>query len=454
MSGIMRANPLDSEKTSFDTFLNSSFCQYFGNGSYGMTFILTISDPSLSSYISTDSSTYGSKVNKILLKITLIDLIGKYHDANNPNVKLRSSVEKDFSSEIIIQNIVYEKTKNYLEPICPAIVFNEIIKNEFKNSFLDILLSRCRPGSTETSNRINTFKTIECDLGIVAMEFANGYNILHDFNSTPKFQLYQEMSMFLLLEMALKTGYTHGDFHGSNIMINSTATNYFKDPNPVVSIVGKPLLIDFGFSRKIPNNIRQIIEDLCNTEKYTKALQTLCLIHRRDDSDLLDWPNIYGWACGIKENDQSIQIKEKIEEDKNIRLNELNDLLDDANFMTTISSKFWEKHKNEIDEYFENRVDITKTLEQIKKEFVTIKWRSYFVSEKQKLLDEKDDILNEIKDKVQGEIRDIRNSKFPPNTNTNIGRLFQQRSYAETEIVRTFNMSHPDGPTLPLTEES
>jgi hypothetical protein len=451
MSGIMRADTSDSEKTAFDNFLKNSVCQYFNNGSYGMTFILTISDPSLSSYISTDSDTYGSKINKILLKITLINSLDQYDDPDNPSVKLRSSDEEDFNREIITQNIIYEETKKYLEPVCPAIVFSEIIKNEFKNSFLDTLLTVCRPGSVTTRNRINNFRPLNCELGIVAMEFANGYNVLYNFSLEPRFQLYQQMSMFLLLEMALKTGYTHGDFHSNNIMINPTATNYFKDPNPAASIVGKPLLIDFGLANKIPNSVRRIIEDLCDNDKYTKALHTLCLIPRADEADLVDWPSVYGWVCGIQESEESIKNKEKIEQDKNIRLNEIKMILSNNDiFQNTVSSNFWKKYGNEIDKNFEERSDTTKTLEEIQQEFAKSNYASFYHSERLDLFNEKAKILREINVKIQDEIRDVRNIKFPPNTDTIIGQLFQQRRYAETEIVRTFNASHPDGPVLPL----
>jgi hypothetical protein len=155
------------------------------------------------------------------------------------------------------------------------------------------------------------------------MEFANGYDTLENFlwystnpdeEETKKAEqrlqfnarsldviVMKAMAMYLLLELASKTCYSHGDFHYGNIMFNPSATGYFAD------LAGKPLLIDFGYTASMAtlpsytNAKAPLCTDVAlevHNKNYLKALQIMCRQSRSDELDINLYQDFYGWACG------------------------------------------------------------------------------------------------------------------------------------------------------------
>ena len=136
-------------------------------------------------------------------------------------------------------------------------------------------------------------------IGVIGMEFANGYQTLFQLQNHKDSILYKYMILYLLLELALQTGYTHADFHTGNLMIHTTSKHYFVDEENVKDkIIGKPLLIDFGFSNKIPDDKMEKIRNHIKNGKYTLALKELCTVPRKDGLELFEYPIHYGWVCG------------------------------------------------------------------------------------------------------------------------------------------------------------
>jgi len=130
------------------------------------------------------------------------------------------------------------------------------------------------------------------NIGLIGMEFADSYKLLYDLKHMPDAYLYKNMTLYILLKLAINTGYTHGDFHSGNIFINVSSNNYFKGIN------GKPLLIDFGQAQKIPINILNNMKDQYKNGNYTEALKQLCDIDRPDGVNMREYPSFYGFACG------------------------------------------------------------------------------------------------------------------------------------------------------------
>lgn len=291
MSGIERRRTSRPPSSDFMTFLNNASITYLSSGSNGVTFMATITDTSKSPYVSTDINSYGNPISKVLVK--LIFLTDEEEEEDEESVLLPTAInvskENDFIAEVNTQLCVYEKTKEYLDPICPAIVLSSIIRSADNiQKFLDILSSKGeQPLLNLIKEQANKFKS----LGIICMEFADGYDTLAKLRHTGKFLIYRAMAMQLLLELAIKTGFTHGDFHFSNIMINPTATNY-------VGVSGKPLLIDFGYATPLDANIRRDIIEAVSEKKYLLALQIMCRQNSRNGKQINMWPNKYGWACG------------------------------------------------------------------------------------------------------------------------------------------------------------
>jgi hypothetical protein len=296
MTGIAIKDQAIGEKKAFLSFLNNSTIKYLSRGSFGTTFIATLDDPFIpnSPYKSTDAETYGQPVPTIIIKIVSIN------------------DEDEFINEVNIQKEIYSKTMEYLEPICPAIVYSKIYEStEEKNSILNKIRS-----SMSDTRYIESYLDPDVDVGIIVMEFADGYKLLHYLQKDPNYKLYKNMIMFLLLELALKTGYSHADFHIGNLMINTTSTTYFKQTNPSEpKIIGKPLLIDFGLTNEIPHDILNLIKEHCDKEEYTTALHYLCEVNRRDNESIKDYPEAYGWVCGsVDPNMNRKQIKEEIDD--------------------------------------------------------------------------------------------------------------------------------------------
>jgi hypothetical protein len=185
----------------------------------------------------------------------------------------------------------------------------------------------------DLQNVIDTLIYIETkvDFGIIAMEYANNTKILYDLSPNVRpnsnYELYVNMSLYLLLELALKTGYSHADFHMSNIMINRSAVDYFD------GIPGKPIIIDFGFSVKIPDPVLEEMRVLCYEHNYTEALRILCTVDRSDEDRIHNYPKYYGWVCGTVAPFSTMnEIEREIESEVNYQITQL---ISDRKFVQT-----------------------------------------------------------------------------------------------------------------------
>ena len=157
------------------------------------------------------------------------------------------------------------------------------------------MYTRCE--NRETQNLLKRIFNLIQDktfynIGVIGMEFADGYQLLHSLKRDYFFNMYKDMSLYILLRLAIDTGYTHGDFHPGNIFINTTSTNYFE------GVRGKPLLIDFGQAQKIPPDIMKFMKEQYKRGNYTEALKRLCDIDRPDKIIMTHHPSFYGFACG------------------------------------------------------------------------------------------------------------------------------------------------------------
>jgi len=91
------------------------------------------------------------------------------------------------------------------------------------------------------------------------------------------------------LELALKTGYSQGDFHAGNMLVNPSVSGYYAE------IPGNALIIDFGYANKIPAEKLQEIKQLVSENKFAEALKIFNTLVRSDNLSLSEYPNFYGW---------------------------------------------------------------------------------------------------------------------------------------------------------------
>ena len=179
----------------------------------------------------------------------------------------------------------------YSQPICPGVCFAKIYEYNNENK---LFLNKILHDNDKLKNINNQFGELFHKFGLIGMEFLENYQPLYSFKSRSAYNLYQNMSRYLLLLLAVETGYNHTDFHQNNILIDNKNNNYFD------TIYGYPILIDFSWAEKIPEDKLKIIVDYYEKGKYIDALYILYTINRRDDIELykfdtFDWlyKNIY-----------------------------------------------------------------------------------------------------------------------------------------------------------------
>ena len=292
-----------NQEDAFNYFLQNSTFQYLSRGAFGLTIKANLKPGIVSKYRRlepTGTSDYGDEVRTLIIKF------GFVHDDTKGQTESQVVIDTDlvfstgelqtFKDEVNIQTDIFLKTMNYLQPICPAIVYSNVYNHE---NGIDHLLELVVRGSIDTQTKqiiekiqlLNQEKTFH-NIGVIGMEFADSCTLLYYLLNKPNNQLYVNMTLYILLQLAIQTGYTHGDFHTGNIFINTTSNNYFK------GMIGRPVLIDFGQAQKIPILILRDIKNNYNAGKYTDALKLLCNIPRPDGLVMQEYPSFYGFACG------------------------------------------------------------------------------------------------------------------------------------------------------------
>jgi len=370
-------------KEAFEKFLKNSKIKYLSRGASGITFMATLNEgvEIENNYIYSSSVKYGEEIKYLIVKLGFSEalkmdytyiktpLYNNYNelkekenltqkeknDKDNAEYRLLNTLcflydkielkytnETEFINEVNSQCKIYLKTIDYLQPVCPGIVFsniyteyNEILyllfglrnnaEDEFTKNFL---------GEIYNKHGYKVYK----NLTVIGMEYVETsekaetllkYLIEYD-NSTKtnelkeQYELYINMGRFIVLYLTLRTGYTHGDFHSANIMINKKDETYFK------GYKGSPVIIDFGHTQQLEESKLNEFRNLCEEEKYVEALRLLCSINRPDGlvMNKKEYTKQYGWICG------------------NYNLLEGKEVTDDG---------YWEKTNDELKKLFKAR---------------------------------------------------------------------------------------------------
>ena len=276
----------------FTDFLNNTVkIEYVADGANGIIYKLTCSPTYQSGYTYIDPNFYGKHVREIALKLCI----------------LTRKQKQNFKNEVNIQTNILKKTISHLQPLCPAVLHSKILSEPERNILLKKLVS-INPDLNKHKlphfdSELDIAKDIlvgsKYQIGIIAMEYENGYVRLFDFINGKGIKISDEMKikyinygLFIILQLALETGYSQADFHTANIMINPNL-DYFGIKS------GRPLIIDFGYARKISEPIMRKIRELVNKREYISALKWLCSVKRSDNSNIsiLPWNAYYGWVC-------------------------------------------------------------------------------------------------------------------------------------------------------------
>jgi hypothetical protein len=275
----MNISPGRHPKDVFDDFIGSSVISYVGAGSSGLG--LLSSNPTNDSYkiLTTDN---GNVVcSELFIKIVPIYADKFFQPKFDLHIRktdqwadIFSSAEDEFWHEVRIQNEIYKKTNENLEPICPPIVYSECLDHASSIALLEMLFDKYDKSDIprnllmdEPLNKIATMLHLpryhRIRIGIIGMGFTKGYQSLYSVvhgKDTDEKKPYLDMAVYELLRL-YSIGYLHGDFSQQNIMINPTY-NYTGTNS------GRAMIIDFGmtFQHNTPDvDILRILERMRDT---------------------------------------------------------------------------------------------------------------------------------------------------------------------------------------------
>ena len=251
----MNIHPDKTPNDVFYEFLNNSVISYVGAGSSGLGLLSTntIND----SYKILTTNNENVVCTKIFIKLVPIytDM-----DARIPSFSLLlpgmysasiySNAELDFWNEVYLQSKIYKKTNEFLEAVCPPIVYSECLDNTSSIELLKKLFSLVDNASDHDMSDDPMFELYDryymnnstLKLGIIGMGFTEGYTSLYSMfrNNYPNITRYFDLAIYELLRL-YSAGYIHGDFSLANIMINT-------DYNYTGTNSGRAMLIDFGMT--------------------------------------------------------------------------------------------------------------------------------------------------------------------------------------------------------------
>jgi hypothetical protein len=223
--------------------------------------------------------------------------------------------EETFTKEINVQTDIFLKTISCLNPLCPAPIYASIKKD--KANAIEFMSKLKIPDERGlTSNATNRLLTVIIEkikdgvipyLGILGMEIADGYETFFDLYSRDSMRdnirTYENMIRLKNLELALKTGYSQGDFHTGNMLVNPSIEGYYG------GIPGNAMIIDFGYANKIPSEKLQEIKQLVSENKFAEALKIFNTLVRSDNRPLGENPEVYGWLSYNYDNKENKPIE-------------------------------------------------------------------------------------------------------------------------------------------------
>lgn len=264
-------------ENNFISFLQHSKVQYLSEGNYGITFkaMLQMDGAFESPYKQLDVEHFQEPVTSLIVKISVL---GNYIENFTP----QPIDHADFYREVNIQTDIFMKTMDTMMPLCPAIVFSHLYEStDSQPEILDLLIDRL-----EEQDRVENEQT----LSIVRNRF-KGYTVIamelmEEFDTVDSYIKYTKIDKpmiincvaMLLIELTMRTGYAHGDFHNNNIMYSLNDRHFMKNiiyGEMYRTFGGIMMLIDFGFTRKLePEEFNRFKQLPSNIEKMNFLCQT------------------------------------------------------------------------------------------------------------------------------------------------------------------------------------
>lgn len=317
--GIVLNDKIMNYKIGIQHFLNNSEIQYLDKGSSGLIFKASLkNDITESPFFMIRPNNHKYPVRNLIIKLAILHNIQEpyvrnqwqfvdYTEQKEKNMKIEPAIE--FINEIKTHLEVIDKTVENLEPICPFIVFadlcdGEMFQNYFVKEIKNFLLDKAlnKNISTDMIHLIQIIHSIKDvsngKIGLIAMEMMDNYTALYRLYGKEDFIKYMIWGKYELIQLALK-GYSQGDFHMGNILINKDYQNYFDGIN------GRAIIIDYGYALQIPNENLEIIKEYWkkfledeSQRKYAyyKIFEQLFSVKKLNGLNLKSYPDYYGWV--------------------------------------------------------------------------------------------------------------------------------------------------------------
>ena len=309
--GLNRKHPYTID-SAFRYFLEKSDITYMTKGAFGIIFKCNLKDGIESPYTNLRTIYKDKEVRNIIIKFSLVhhDDIYEFILEHGDSFEITSvHAIKGFKDEVKKQVDIFDTTKDKLDPICPSIIYNEYLDERVnKNNYMRDTMGIIYTSISSIKNKDNVMllrlfdnllikvnSSSNYSFGLIGMEMMGDYVTLNSLIGTYDYNLYEDMAKLRLIELAVKTGYSHNDFHRGNILVNTNATGYYIEKGHVV-------LIDFGNTKKIgPALLAQIKQNNINDD-----LQHILYLFYTDPSlynpfpggggfKFGDYPHLYQW---------------------------------------------------------------------------------------------------------------------------------------------------------------
>ena len=317
----------------FDFFLENSNITYLSRGSFGIVFKCELNNYVVKSpYDNLRNNLKNQSVRTIIIKFSLIHFNGEKFIVENT---IGSVDTKIFEDEVKKQVEIFDMTKDKLDPICPSIIYADYLNGtnfDKMKGLLGTLYEKIvnapvidkglKPITKLFEYYQQDFKN-ESDkynysFGLIGMEMMDdGYDTLDSLPDDYK-SLYEDMARLRLIELAIKTRYSHNDYHQSNILVNTDAIGYYGKDDDGDDINGHVILIDFGYTKKIPDDLMAEINDKYNNGDYFAILEHFYIDPRLNNvypgtneewTFLRSRTRIYEWILNIHDKNKNFMDK-------------------------------------------------------------------------------------------------------------------------------------------------
>jgi hypothetical protein len=224
-------------------------------------------------YIQDNVNNTGYGIDTLICKITFIDRTIKRLIVPPTQDTKQTMLVTGFEKELVSQQKIYANSNLLGEPICPSVLFTELLTRTKSKMFIDKLksITNYNVSLAVRSSRIGVFIQIleyiytynpSVYLGICFMELLDGYIQLGDMIGSSRYSIHEKqraITLALYQNMRLMSmGYIHSDLHYQNIMIHTNYPNFTDG----TGYNFKCIILDFGLTEKISrvtNELKKIV---------------------------------------------------------------------------------------------------------------------------------------------------------------------------------------------------